>query len=86
MQSVLVELKSNHFNTTDLALIEKQLQENASSFKIDIDYPLVPMHNDANDLQTFLIRGEVNETQLIQLKTSDKVLGVFNDGPIAPFG
>ena len=86
MQSVLVELKPNSFNTSNLELIEKQLQDKASSFKIDTNFPVVPMRKDDNELQSLLIKGEVDEKQLNQLKASDKVLDVFNDSPIAPFG
>ncbi|HEX2628028.1 MAG TPA: hypothetical protein VHM26_03425 [Chitinophagaceae bacterium] len=81
-QPVIVELKT--LKNENLELIEKQLQEMAPSFKIDIGYPIIPMQS-GNNSPSYLIRGVVDTMQLNQLKSSIDVIDVFNDGSITPF-
>jgi len=86
MSPVLIELKANYFDSKNLELIEKTLQKKASSFKIDMDYPVIPMQNHEQELYSYLVRGAIDELQLNQLKASNEVIEVFKDTPIAPFG
>lgn len=86
MHPILVELRANQISTQNLEVIEKVLQEEAPSFKIDLNYPLIPMNDQDNELSSYLVRGEIDEIQLNQLKTSKDVLEVFKDTPVSPFG
>jgi hypothetical protein len=85
MHPVLIELKANVINAGNLELIEKLLQKKAPSFKIDMDYPLIPMQNQNQELSTYLIRGEIDDVHLNQLESSNEVLEVFKDSSISPF-
>jgi hypothetical protein len=85
MNSVLIELKADSLDNKNPKVIEKLLQKNAPSFKVDSDYPVVPMKNSDQNISSYLVRGVVDRVHLKELKALNIVLRVFDDTPIKPF-
>ncbi|MEA5593771.1 S8 family serine peptidase [Rivularia sp. UHCC 0363] len=92
MQKVLVELRVPS-NQGVLAASRTAAQINVSSFRFDTSYEPITINPSseqlsnlqANNEETVIVRGMVEENDIQQLESQSNVIKVYKDTPIAPF-
>lgn len=84
MNVVMIEISAAAFHDRRMESIEKELKKTAPSFQLDFDYPLIPMEDSKRRVYSFIVKGQVDEQQVFDLKQSNAVIDIFHDTPVMP--
>ncbi|MEA5570557.1 S8 family serine peptidase [Calothrix sp. UHCC 0171] len=91
MQKVLVELRVSR--SQGVMGVSEGVNANVASFRLDTNYEPVPVTATSNltpsllaaNQETYIIRGEIEESSIRELEAQPNVVKVYKDTPIAAF-